>query len=66
MKLSPDGNSYEQPSWEMVNGAWYAFGADGFAKSGFLFDPDQSGWFYIDINSGMKTNRKSTRGNSSH
>ena len=55
MKLSPDGNSYEQPSWEMVNGAWYAFGADGFAKSGFLFDPDQNGWFYIDINSGMKT-----------
>ena len=39
----------------MINGAWYAFGADGYTKSGFFFDHEQSSWFFIDINSGMKT-----------
>lgn len=55
MKTDANGTAYEQPAWEMINGAWYAFGADGYAKSGFLFDHEQNIWFYIDINSGMKT-----------
>ncbi|MDD3252532.1 MAG: leucine-rich repeat protein [Lachnospiraceae bacterium] len=50
-----DGTVTEQPAWELINGAWYAFGADGYAKSGLVFDPVLNGWFYIDINSGMKT-----------
>ncbi|WP_125144430.1 Ig-like domain-containing protein [Clostridium transplantifaecale] len=50
-----DGTTYEQPAWEMVNGAWYPFGADGYAKSGMVFDPALGGYFYIDINTGMKT-----------
>ena len=49
------GNLIEQPAWELIGGAWYAFGADGYAKSGMVFDPAQNGWFYIDINTGMKT-----------
>ncbi|GAA6293254.1 hypothetical protein F220043C3_16880 [Enterocloster asparagiformis] len=50
-----DGSTYEQPAWEMINGAWYAFGADGYAKNGLVPDPALGGYFYIDINSGMKT-----------
>lgn len=49
------GNVNEQPAWEMINGSWYVFGADGYAKSGFVIDPALNGIFYVDINSGMKT-----------
>lgn len=49
------GNLVEQPLWEMVNGAWYAFGADGYVKTGRIFDPALNGWFYVDVNTGMKT-----------
>ena len=49
------GNPVEQPAWELINGAWYAFGVDSYAKSGMIFDPFYNGWFYIDINTGMKT-----------
>ena len=49
------GNRKEQLLWELINGAWYAFGADGYAKSGFIFDPALNGWFYVNIDTGMKT-----------
>ncbi|WP_373263819.1 N-acetylmuramoyl-L-alanine amidase family protein [Hungatella hathewayi] len=49
------GSLIEQPAWELIGGAWYAFGADGYAKSGMMFDPAYNGWFYLDINTGMKT-----------
>lgn len=49
------GGTYEQILWEKVNGAWYAFGTDGYAKSGFVYDYMLLGWFYIDINTGMLT-----------
>lgn len=55
MVTREDGTTYEQPLWELINGAWYAFGADGCAKSGFLYDENLGGYFYIDINTGMKT-----------
>lgn len=42
-------------TWELNNGAWHVFGADGYAKSGLVFDPALGGYFYIDINTGMKT-----------
>ncbi|WP_243125266.1 hypothetical protein [Clostridium transplantifaecale] len=57
------GNVTEQPLWEMINGAWYAFGADGYAKSGLTFDPVLNGWFYIDINKGMLTGWQQINGN---
>lgn len=50
-----DGSTKEQVGWEMVNGAWYAFGADGYTKSGFIQDYALGGFFYIDINRGMLT-----------
>lgn len=49
------GNLIEQPLWELIGGAWYAFGTDGYAKVGMMFDPALNGWFYLDINAGMKT-----------
>lgn len=50
-----DGTVLENYFWELVNGAWYAFGADGYVKDGWLYDPLYRGWFYIDIHTGMKT-----------
>lgn len=50
-----DGTQKEQVAWEMVNGSWYAFGADGCAKSGFIMDYQLGGFFYIDIERGMMT-----------
>lgn len=50
-----DGTTKEQVAWEMVNGTWYAFGADGYAKDGFVQDYELGGMFYIDINQGMLT-----------
>lgn len=50
-----DGTTYEQPAWEKINGNWYAFGADGYAKDGFIIDPALGGTFYVDIMTGMKT-----------
>lgn len=55
MKTKADGTAYEQVAWELINGAWYPFGADGFAKTGFVYDADLGGYFYVDINAGMKT-----------
>lgn len=50
-----DGTTYEQVAWELINGAWYAFGADSIAKGGMIYDVDLAGYFYVDINSGMVT-----------
>lgn len=50
-----DGTVYERLLWEMIDGKWFAFGADGYADSGFIYDADLDGYFYIDINTGMKT-----------
>ena len=41
--------------WEMINGEWYAFDANGYVHAGWIKDAGYNGWFYIDINSGMKT-----------
>lgn len=49
------GNLVEQPLWELVDGAWYAFGTDGYVKTGLIFDPALNGWFYVDVNAGMRT-----------
>lgn len=49
------GNTYEQVAWEMINGAWYPFGANGYVKSGLVYDAALGGTFYININTGMQT-----------
>ena len=53
--VAEDGTRKEQVAWELVNGAWYAFGADGYAKGGFIQDYGLGGTFYIDIEHGMMT-----------
>lgn len=58
-----DGNPIEQPAWELIDGAWFAFGADGYTKSGMTFDPVLNGWFYLDITTGMKTGWQLIDGN---
>lgn len=50
-----DGRVEEQILWELINGAWFAFGADGYLKTGFIFDLQLNGWFYVDVNTGMYT-----------
>lgn len=47
-------NGEQMYQWEKINGAWYAFHADGYAKHGWHMDANYQGWFYIDINNGMK------------
>ena len=41
--------------WEKVNGRWWAFGADGYLSTGWLYDTLYQGWFYMDENQGMLT-----------
>lgn len=55
MMQRADGTVFEQPAWEMINGAWYPFGADGYVKDGWVQDELLGGAFYVDINSGMVT-----------
>lgn len=43
----------EQVLWEKVNGAWYAFGADGYLKSGWVCDYQLSGWYLMTTERGM-------------
>ncbi len=39
----------------MINGSWYAFGADAIAKNSWVLDVGAGRWYYVDISSGMKT-----------
>ena len=43
MRLSGIGSTYERLTWELNNGAWHVFGADGYAKSGLVFAPALGG-----------------------
>lgn len=55
MVTDENGNTHEQVAWELINGAWYSFGANGYVSSGLVYDVALGGTFYVDINSGMKT-----------
>lgn len=50
-----NGNSVEQVLWEKVNGSWYAFGMNGYLKSGWVWDYQLAGWYSISVDSGMRT-----------
>ena len=41
--------------WEKVNGRWWAFGAEGYLSTGWIYDTLYQGWFYMDENQGMLT-----------
>lgn len=34
--------------WEKVNGRWWAFGAEGYLSTGWIYDTLYQGWFYMD------------------
>ena len=53
--IDEEGENHEQIYWELVNSAWFAFGYDGYLKSGFIYDYSLGEWFYIDVNRGMLT-----------
>lgn len=55
MLTDANGKPYEQVAWEMINGAWYPFGANGYVQSGLVYDVALGGTFYVDISTGMKT-----------
>ena len=42
-------------AWEYINGNWWAFDENGYAKTGWLWDETFGGWFYIDPERGMQT-----------
>ena len=41
--------------WEKINGRWWAFGADGYIRTGWIYDMIYQSWFYVDDNHGMLT-----------
>ena len=44
--------SYE---WVQIDGSWWSFDSDGYLATGWIFDPVYRNWFYMDVNTGMKT-----------
>ena len=48
--MEPDENGVmrENLAWELVNGNWWAFGADSYVDTGWVYDRNYNGWFYID------------------
>ena len=55
LTVDDNGRVKEQVAWAKINGVWYAFGADGYADSGWILDEAAGSWYYVDINSGMQT-----------
>ena len=51
-KRGTSGTAYV---WELINGSWWVFDENGYAKIGWLRDDTFGGWFYIDPERGMQT-----------
>lgn len=49
------GNQREMFAWANINGNWWAFGADGYIKTGWAQDGKDNRWYQINANTGMKT-----------
>lgn len=54
---SGSGNSSAAQSyeWVQIDGNWWSFGSNGYLGTGWIFDPVYRNWFYMDVNTGMKT-----------
>ena len=48
-----DGSTVMQILWEKINGSWYAFNADGYLATGWVYDYNLNGWYYVSENSGI-------------
>lgn len=57
VKNQPEGAGKGEAdlSWELVNGSWFVFGTDGYARFGWVHDPAVNRWYYLDVNMGMRT-----------
>ena len=54
--LDPEtGRQVEQIVWKQLRGAWWAFGADGYIRTGWVYDYSAGKWYYVDENTGMRT-----------
>ncbi len=49
------GTQSEQVAWRRIGGAWWAFGADGYLKNGWIWDTAAGKWYYVDEKRGMVT-----------
>ncbi|MCD8224292.1 MAG: DUF6273 domain-containing protein [Clostridiales bacterium] len=49
------GDSAGQVSWKQIDGKWWAFGADGYLATGWVFDQESGLWYYVDETTGRKT-----------
>lgn len=49
------GRQVEQVVWKQLRGAWWAFGADGYIRTGWVYDYSAGEWYYADENTGMRT-----------
>lgn len=49
------GRQVEQVVWKQLRGAWWAFGADGYIRTGWVYDYSAGEWYYVDENTGMRT-----------
>ena len=54
---SGSGNSSAAQSyeWIQIDGNWWSFDTDGYLGTGWIVDPVYGNWFYVDVNTGMKT-----------
>ena len=50
-----NGTMVEQILWEKINGSWYAFGVNGYLKSGWVYDYQLNGWYNVSVESGMRS-----------
>ena len=50
-----DSSSPKEKAWVQINGSWRVFDDSGYLKTGWIFDETYKGWFYVDENTGMKT-----------
>ena len=55
MAQQSDGTTVEQVAWEKINGAWYAFGVNGYVKSGWVFDYQLGSWYWVSVDKGMQS-----------
>ena len=55
VRVDENGTRTELPAWAQMGDAWYVFGADGYMKTGFVYDPAYEGWFFCDESGRMLT-----------
>lgn len=49
MNVLESGETVEQIIWEKINGFWYAFGVDGYLKSGRVYDYRLGNWYSLSV-----------------